>query len=141
MTVPLVQMVLAPVFPKHINEVVIEFFNTGWFPQNYNVNNIILIPKSPDADTIEKYRPIALANFKFKIVTKVMADILANILPFNISDEQKGFIKGRNIRDCIALASEAVIVLDNKCFGGNLALKVDVSKAFDTINWNVFLLL
>jgi hypothetical protein len=100
-----------------------------------------LIPKSPDADTIEKYRPIALANFKFKIVTKVMADILANILPFNISDEQKSFIKGRNIRDCIALASEAVNVLDNKCFGGNFALKVDVSKDFDTINWNVFLLL
>jgi len=114
---------------------VVELFKTGWFLPNYNANSLILIPKTQDADTIDKLRPIAFAHFKFKIVTKVFADRLANILPFIIADELKGFIKGRNIRDCIILASEAVNVLDRRSFGGNLALKIDVSKAFDTLNW------
>ena len=26
--------------------------------------------------------------------------------------------------------------MDKKCFGGNLALKIDISKAFDTLNWD-----
>jgi len=123
------------VVSKDVYGAVVEFFTTGWLLPNYNANSIILIPKSPNADTIDQYRPIALANFKFKIITKVLADRLANILPNIISTEQRGFVKGRNIRDCIALTSEAVNLLDKRSFGGNLALKIDVSKAFDTLNW------
>jgi len=117
-------------------EAVIEFFQTGWLPPNFNPNSLILIPKSPCADTIDQYRPIALVNFKLKIITNVIAHRLANILPKIISKEQRGFIRGRNIKDCIALAYEAINVLDKRCFGGNLALKVDVSKAFHTLNWD-----
>jgi hypothetical protein len=106
---------------------------------NYNANSLILIPKNPNADTVDQFRPIALTNFKFKIISKVIADRLANILPTIVSEEQRGFIKGRNIKDCIALASEVINVLDKKSFGGNLALKIDVSKAFDTINWDFLL--
>lgn len=98
-----------------------------------------MIPKSPDADSIDKYRPIALANFKFKILSKILADRLASILPNIISKEQRGFIKGRNIKDCIAITSEAINLLDKKCFGGNLALKIDISKAFDTLRWDFLL--
>ena len=123
------------VVSKDVYGTVVEFFTTGWLLPNYNANSIILIPKSPNADTIDQYRPIALANFKFKIITKVLADRLAYILPNIISTEQRGFVKGRNIRDCIALTSEAVNLLDKRSFGGNLALKIDVSKAFDTLNW------
>lgn len=45
-----------------------------------------------------------------------------------------GFIKGSNIHDCTCLASEAVNVLDNKHWHGNLVLKVDIAKTFDTIS-------
>jgi len=120
---------------KEVTDAVIQFFQTGWLAPNYNANTLILIPKTSNADSIDQYRPIALANFKFKVITKVMADRLAKILPNIISVEQRGFIRGRNIKDCIILASEAINVLDKKSFGGNLALKIDVSKAFDTLNW------
>ena len=118
---------------------VLEFFNTGWLLPNFNVNTITLITKTSNADSIDQYRLIALANFKFKIISKILADRLSVILPNLISKEQRGFIRGRNIRDCIALASEAVNLLDNKSFGGNLAHKIDVSKAFDTLNWSFLL--
>jgi hypothetical protein len=81
----------------------------------------------------EKRLDRALANFKFKIISKIIADRLASILPSIISEEQRGFIHDRNIKDCLCSASEATNLLHNKSFGGNLALKIDISKAFDTL--------
>ncbi|XP_019422999.1 PREDICTED: uncharacterized protein LOC109332473 [Lupinus angustifolius] len=52
-----------------------------------------------------------------------------------ISPNQRGFIKDRSIQDCICCASEAINLLDHKVFGGNLALKLDITKAFDTLDW------
>ncbi|PNY03176.1 ribonuclease H [Trifolium pratense] len=114
---------------------VIEFFTTGYLMPNFNANTLILIPKNQNADVIEHYRPIAMANFKFKIISKVLADRLAQIMPTLISKEQRGFIHGRNIKDCLCLASEAANLLHSKTFGGNLALKIDITKAFDTLHW------
>jgi hypothetical protein len=74
-----------------------------------------------------------MANFKFKIISKILADRLASLLPDLISDKQKGFIHDRNIKDCLCIASEATNLLHNKSFGGNLALKIDITKAFDTL--------
>jgi hypothetical protein len=72
--------------------VVSQFFQQNWLPRNYNSNNVILIPKTPDAALMEHYRPIALANFKFKIITKVLVDRLSQIMPNIISLHQRGFI-------------------------------------------------
>jgi hypothetical protein len=102
---------------------------------NFNSNTGVLIPKVQDADTISQFRPIAMANFKFKIISKILADRLATVLPNIISCEQRGFIKGRQIKDCICLTSEAVNMLHNKAYGGNLAIKIDIAKAFDTLDW------
>jgi hypothetical protein len=114
---------------------VLEFFTTSWILPGFNSNIITLLPKIPNASSIDQYRPIAMANFKFKIISKVIADRLAQILPSIISQEQRGFIHDRNIKDCICIASEAANLLHNKSFGGNLALKIDISKAFDTLEW------
>jgi len=118
-----------------VENAVLEFFIKSWIMPNFNANTLILIPKIPNADKVGHYRPIALANFKFKIISKILADRLATIMPSFISPEQKGFIQGRQIRDCICITSEAINLLPKKCFGGNLAFKVDIAKAFDTIEW------
>jgi len=46
-----------------------------------------------------------------------------------------GFIHQRNIKDCLCIASEATNLLHKKSFEGNLALKIDITKAFDTLEW------
>jgi hypothetical protein len=122
-----------------VTNVVVQFFTDGWILPNFNSNTLILIPKTANVDSIDQFRPIALANFKFKIVSKVLAARLAQILPTVISKEQRRFIHGRNIKDCIGLASEAINLLHNKSFGGNLAMKIDISKAFDTLDWSFIL--
>jgi hypothetical protein len=119
---------------KEVIDAVLQFFSSSWILPGFNSNIIALLPKTPEASSIDHYRPIAMANFKFKIISKVIADRLASILPNLISKEQHGFIHGRDIKDCLCIASEAANLLHNKSFGGNLALKIDITKAFDTLD-------
>lgn len=52
------------------------------------------------------------------------------------SQNQFGFIAGKRIHDCIAIASDVVNCLNQRAFGGNMALKVDIRKSFDTVSWD-----
>lgn len=117
----------------------LQFFTEGWVSPSYNSNTLVLLPEVKEADKIEKYRPIALANFKFKIISKILADILAKVLPQIISKEHKGFIRGRSIRDCVSLTSEVANLLHKKIIGGNIMLNLDIAKAIDTLIWNFIL--
>lgn len=115
------------------------FFTNNHIMPNLNYNLLILIPKVPQADKLDNFRPIALANFQFKIITKILADRLGSIASLIISEYQRGFIPGRHIQDCIVTASEVVNLLHKKSFGGSIALKIDIRKAFDTLNWDFLL--
>jgi len=115
---------------------VIQFFTNGWIMPNYNANTIVVIPKVDNVEFVEQFRLMALANFKFKFITKILADRLATIMSFIISEEQRGFIKGRKIKDCILLTSEVANFLHKTTYGGNLAMKINISKVFDTLDWN-----
>lgn len=56
-----------------------------------------------------------------------------------ISPNQSAFVKGRSIVDPVILTSECVNLLDRKCERGNVAVKFDIKKAFDTLDWNFLL--
>jgi hypothetical protein len=117
-----------------------EFFLHGKLVSNLNSNLIVLIPKVPGADNMGDLRPIALANFQFKLITKILADRLSLIATKIILEQQRGFIQGRHIFNCVIIASEAINVLNRRSFAGNLALKIDIKKAFDTLDWSFLLL-
>jgi len=91
-----------------------EFFYTGVFAPNLNANILVLIPKIPGASSMGDFRPIALANFQFKIVTKILAKRVAIICMRIISPQQRGFVRNCNISDCIILASEVINLLTKK---------------------------
>ena len=99
----------------------------------------MVINKTKNAASVGDYRPIAIANFKVKVISKIIADKLAKITPTFTSIQQRGFIKGRSIKDCICLTSEAINLLNNKLFRGNIALKVDIAKVFDTLDLHFLL--
>lgn len=48
-------------------------------------------------------------------------------------------MRGRSITDWICVTSEAINLLDSKTLGGYLALKLEIRKAFDTIDWKFLL--
>jgi hypothetical protein len=77
---------------------------------------------------------IALCNVIYKLLTKVIARRLKPILPTIISPEKSGYVEGRQILDSVILAHEVIHSLQKTKTPGML-LKLDLSKAFDKINW------
>eukprot|EP00253_Pinus_taeda_P030238 PITA_30238 len=100
-----------------------------------NATFIALIPKVEDSNTPDKYRPIALCNIIYKIVSKVVASRLKPMLPLIISPEQSGYVEGRQIMDGIILTHEIIHSLKQSKQPGML-LKIDLSEAFDSISWD-----
>ena len=61
----------------------------------FNATFLTLIPKEMGADTLDKFRLVALCNVIYKIISKVIANRLKPLLPMLISLEQAGFLEGR----------------------------------------------
>lgn len=88
-----------------------------------------------EANTLDKFRPIALCNVIYKIISKVIANRLKPILPGIISEEQSGYVEGRQILDNILLAQEMIHTLHSRKEAGML-LQLDLSKAYDKVSWS-----
>lgn len=86
----------------------------------------MLIPKIQGVDKIYQFKQIALANFKHKVINKIIVYRLAKVVPRIIPQEQKGFIHGRIIRDCILLTVEVSNLMHKKIYGDNIVIKVDI---------------
>jgi len=62
-----------------------------------NNNVVSLIPNIQGVESIKDCRPILVANFKFKIISKILADRLTLEVARIISPTQYGFVQGRQI--------------------------------------------
>eukprot|EP00253_Pinus_taeda_P026308 PITA_26308 len=116
-------------------EVVEDSRRSGTILKSFNSTFLALIPKEENAQTPEKFKPIALCNVIYKIISKFIANRLKPILPNLFSEEQSGYVEGRQILDNILLAQEMVHTLQIKKKAGML-MQLDLSKAFDKVNWN-----
>ena len=64
-----------------------------------------------------------------------MANELSDILPDLIDDHQAGFVKGRNILDCIVIARDVIqYVVWHK--ESTFLLKLDFEKAYEMVEWD-----
>ena len=73
-------------------------------------------------------------NVIYKIISKVIANRLKQLLPIIISPEQTGCMEGRKIIDGIILTHEVIHSLKTSKNPGML-LKIDLSKDFDKLIW------
>lgn len=81
-------------------------------------------------------RPTVSCNVLYKILEKFLANRLKVILPVIISNNQAAFVPRRNIIDNVLIAFELIHYMRrlNKGQEGEVALKLDVSKAYDRVN-------
>ena len=102
-----------------------------------NYTYIVLIPKRNEPQYVSDFRPISLENVISRIVSKVLANRLKVILPNVISDAQSAFVPGRQITDNTTVAFEVLYKMRNKRKGkkGQMAIKLDISKAYDCVEW------
>lgn len=82
----------------------------------------MLIPKVDKLESITQFRPIGLCNFIYKIISKVIVNIMKNLLPLVISENQRAFIPGRLIHDNVVIAHEVYHHLKNKKSGGKYGM-------------------
>jgi hypothetical protein len=102
--------------------------------ERLNHGVISLIPKVPDADVIQKFRPICLLNVSYKILTKNLAVRLGLIIHKVIADTQTAFIRDRFIMEGIVILHETIHEIHHKKMLGVL-FKIDFEKAYDKVNW------
>ncbi|KAJ9560185.1 LOW QUALITY PROTEIN: hypothetical protein OSB04_005345 [Centaurea solstitialis] len=115
-----------------------QWLENGALPEGINNTIIALIAKVDSPTTLKYYRPIALCNVIMKIVTKVLANRIKTILPSLISANQTTFVKNRLITDNIIIAFEMLHSMhrNTRKKQGEMAIKVDISKAYDRLNWD-----
>ncbi|KAL6125095.1 hypothetical protein ACLB2K_077603 [Fragaria x ananassa] len=76
-------------------------------------------------------------NSSIKIISKLLANRLKAILPQIISEHQNALVPGRLIQDNLILAHEAYHYLKLKKSKSvhELAIKLDMHKAYDRVEW------
>lgn len=121
-----------------VRGVVKEAFAKYQVPSNMNSTNIILIPKVPIPETMSDLWPISCCNFIYKTISKILVNRLKQHLLNLISPNQSALIEGRQIQDNIIVAHEAFqnYRLWTKGKKAPCALKVDMHKAHDRVEWD-----
>ena len=114
---------------------VLEFLNSSNMNLDINYTHIVLVPKVNSAEKMSDYRPISLCNVIYKIISKVMSNKLKQILPQLISPTQSAFVPSSLITDNVLVAYKTLHSMHRRKSGKkcSLALKLDISKAYDRI--------
>ncbi|KAL3675581.1 hypothetical protein R1sor_025529 [Riccia sorocarpa] len=94
---------------------------------------IKLIPKAEDLFLLKNWRPITLLTLTYKIIAKILAWRLREMLPSIIDQQQTGFIAGRSRVDNILslrLAQDWVQESEQNM----MFIKLDFQKAYDRVS-------
>jgi hypothetical protein len=81
---------------------------TGYIPRALNATFLTLIPKVRKPSSFNDFRPIALCNFTYKVISKIIASCIKDILANCISIEQFGFLEDRLIFDAVGITKEFI---------------------------------
>ena len=114
-----------------------SFFSHGHLPPFLNHTLIALIPKNDNPENPNHFRPISLCNTIYKAISKLLVTRLSPFLKKHISPFQNAFTPGRSIHDNLLLVQEILNVFKkSKSKTGWCALKLDMEKAYDRIEWD-----
>lgn len=118
-----------------LHAVYVESLSNGSLPFTLRQASIsVLLKKGKDPKLCTSYRPISLMNVDTKVLAKALACRLEKVLPTIISQEQTGFIQGRqlfyNVRTLFnVIYSKGTTAIPE------VVISVDAEKAFDRVEW------
>ena len=113
---------------------------TGVFPDSLKLAKVIPIYKAKARENLSNYRPISLLPSLSKLLEKIVHKRLYFFLEINkiLIDNQFGFRQKHSTIDAVTkFVTETCTSLDNN--ESTLAVYLDLSKAFDTIDHTILL--
>ena len=124
-----------------VKEVVVRevclIFSSGVMPNHLNQTLITLIPKCTGANYLGSFRPISLCNTIYKIVTKIIVQRIRPLLDKLVSPLQIAFVPGRRGLDNMIIMQELIHTMSTKKGNqGYMAIKIDLEKAYDRLEWH-----
>lgn len=134
---PLFYQTFWPVVGDCVTKSVLDFLNLGIAPPNFNETHIILIPKIKNPSRMSDFRPISLCNVVYNLASKTLAKRMKSVLSNIVSENQRAFTKGHYITNNVLMAFETMHHIGQKQRGkvGDMALKLDMSKVYDRVEW------
>ncbi|XP_062114224.1 uncharacterized protein LOC133825275 [Humulus lupulus] len=82
-----------------------------------------------------EYRPIACCNTLYKCISKMLCGRLTKALPILVNQNQGAFVKDRLLAHNILILQDIIKGYKRKNISPRCVMKIDLSKAYDTIDW------
>lgn len=127
------------ILAKDFTVAVQSVFRSGFLPKGVNSTILALVPKKTDSMEMRDYQPIACCNVLYKVVSKILANRLKLLLPRVVAENQSAFIRGMLLMENVLLASELVKNYHKEDVSPRCVMKIDISKAFDSVQWDFVL--
>jgi len=114
-----------------------EAFIHGSFDRKLAETLVVLIPKVDAPTSIKQFRPISLCKVIYKIITKVLVNRIRPLLDSIIGPLQGSFVLCRGTTENALIDQEIMHYMNHsKSKKGSLAVKLDLEKAYDRVEWD-----
>ena len=93
---------------EEVLEMFKEFHEQNVFLKSLNTTFLVLIPKKGGAEELGDFRLISLLGELYKLLAKVLANRIENVIGRVVSSDQNAFVMGRQILDASLIANEVI---------------------------------
>ena len=113
-----------------------NFFLTRNLHPYLNKRNIVIIPTGQNSSSINQFRPIAICNVIYKIISKILSNRVLPLLDKLIFLTQNDFVSDRSIHENSVLIQKVIYAMKRKIVAyGCMDLKIDLQKAYNYLSW------
>ena len=131
---------LSPALINPLTLIINQSLVTGIFPNKLKIAKVLPLFKKDDPTIMDNYRPISLLTAISKLLEKVVFSQLSDYFHKNnlFYDIQYGFLKNHSTEyAAMELTDKVLKDIDEK--NSSLAIFMDLSKAFDTLDHNILI--